>query len=174
MSIFDKLGPKANEVSKKAGEVAQVAAKKSKQLAATARVNLSIATENDKIKKAQIELGKLYYKDFVAGTAPEAAEYLPWCEKITASLKTIDALNESLVALEEEEPTVEVEIVDAEPAAPAEEAESAEAPAEEEAPAEYVKEAAEAPAAPAEEPPVSVVEAPVATLYVDETNADID
>ncbi len=169
MSILDKFGPKANEVSKKAGEVAQAAAKKSKQLAATARVNLSIAAENDKIKKAQIELGKLYYKDFVAGVSPEAAEYLPWCDKITASLKTIDALNESLVAMEEGEPPVEVEILDQQPEAPASStAEEFSDYAEVEEFKEVVVPAQEETAVDAAAPE----EPPVATLYVDETNAE--
>lgn len=203
MSILDRLGPKASEVGKKAsgaaqaaakksGEVAQAAAKKSKKAAATARANVSIAQENDKIKKAQIELGKLYYRDFAAGVEPEAAEYLPWCDKITSSLQTIDALNESLAAMDEEAPEVEVEVVaETEPAvyeetvvpAPAAEAAEEAAPAAaEETPAEEpapAAEAAEEPVveeAPAEEPvpaePLAADAPVVETLYVDETNTE--
>ena len=51
----------------KATEAAQYAAKKTKKLAEIAKANLSIYAEEDKIKKAQLELGKLYYRDYVLG-----------------------------------------------------------------------------------------------------------
>ena len=48
-------------------EGAQTAVKKTRQLASVAKANLAIRTEEEKIKKAQIELGKLYYKDYIVG-----------------------------------------------------------------------------------------------------------
>ena len=73
-------------------EGAQTAVKKTKQMAAIAKANLAIRTEEDKIKKAQIELGKLYYKDYIVGEDPDPAEYNPWCEKISESKIAIEDL----------------------------------------------------------------------------------
>ena len=42
-------------------EAAQTAAAKAKELAAVAKANIAIYAEEDKVKKAEIELGKLYY-----------------------------------------------------------------------------------------------------------------
>ena len=75
-----------------AAGAAQAAAKKTKQLATIAKANLEIMSEEEKVKKAQIELGKVYYKDFILEEEPDEAEYLPWCDKITESLKLIDNL----------------------------------------------------------------------------------
>ena len=79
-----------------ATDVAQAAAKKTKQLAAEAKASLAIRAEEEKIKKAQIELGKLYYRDFVVGEEPDAAEYLPWCQRITESKETIEDLKSAV------------------------------------------------------------------------------
>ena len=79
-----------------ATNAAQAAAKKTKKLASIAKANIAILAEEDKVKKAQLELGKVYYKDFILNEEPDQAEYLPWCEKITASLKLIDDLKESI------------------------------------------------------------------------------
>ena len=73
-------------------EGAQTAVKKTKQMASIAKANLAIRAEEDKIKKAQIELGKLYYKDYIVGEEPDPAEYTPWCEKISESKIAIEDL----------------------------------------------------------------------------------
>ena len=143
-----------------AANAAQSAAKKTKQLATIAKANLEIKSEEEKIKKAQIELGKVYYKDYILEEEPDEAEYLPWCDKISESLKLIDNLRTVIEMARAEEEASCDEPVDAEsepveetPEAPAEDAAPAEAeaaPAEpaEEAPAEAAPEAPEAPAAP--------------------------
>ncbi len=142
-----------------ATSAAQTAAKKTKMLATIAKANISILAEEDKIKKAHIELGKVYYKDFILNEEPDQAEYLPWCEKITESLKLIDDLKlqietaklEGNAAAEpEEEP--EEEIV----------AEAVAEPAPELPEIVVVEEVAaeEAPEAPAEEPAAPAEEAP--------------
>ena len=56
-----------------ASDAAQAAARKTKQLAEIAKANLSIYAEEDKIKKAQVELGKLYYRDYVLGEDQDEA-----------------------------------------------------------------------------------------------------
>ena len=79
-------------------EGAQTAVKKTRQLASVAKANLAIRTEEEKIKKAQIELGKLYYKDYIVGQAPDPAVYTPWCERISESKIAIEDLK---IAIEE-------------------------------------------------------------------------
>ena len=72
-------------------EAAQTAAAKAKELAAVAKANISIYAEEDKVKKAEIELGKLYYRDYAVGEELDSAEYLPWCQKIDESKKAEEA-----------------------------------------------------------------------------------
>ena len=67
MSFSDDL----NVLKGKAVDAAQMAAAKSKELAAIVKAKVNIAAEQDKIKRAQVELGKLYYRDFVAGSDQE-------------------------------------------------------------------------------------------------------
>ena len=112
-----------------ATNAAQSAAKRSKRLATMAKANVAIQQEEVKVRKAQLELGKVFYKNFVSGEETDMSEYLPLCEKITTSLNIIEGLK------------AEIEQAKAGAEAPAEE--PAEAPAEEEAPA-----AEEAPAEP--------------------------
>ena len=129
-------------------EAAQTAAAKAKELAAIAKANISIYAEEDKVKKAEIELGKLYYRDYAVGEELDTAEYLPWCQKIDESKKTIAELKDFIAALREDEAPAETE------AAPADDdfeiVVADEAPKTEEAP-EAPKAPAEA--APAEEAP---------------------
>ncbi len=136
-------------------EAAQTAAAKAKELAAVAKANISIYAEEDKVKKAEIELGKLYYRDYAVGEEPDTAEYLPWCQKIDESKKTIAELKDFIASLREDGEPAEAEteaaptdddfeIVVADDEPKAGEAPAAEAPKTEEAPAEE---------APAEEAP---------------------
>lgn len=136
-------------------EAAQTAAAKAKELAAVAKANISIYAEEDKVKKAEIELGKLYYRDYAVGEEPDTAEYLPWCQKIDESKKTIAELKDFIASLREDGEPAEAEteaaptdddfeIVVADDEPKADEAPAAEAPKTEEAPAEE---------APAEEAP---------------------
>ena len=56
---------------------AQTAVQKAKVLAAIAKTNVSIYAEEDKIRKAEAQLGKLYYRDYAVGEEMDSAEYLP-------------------------------------------------------------------------------------------------
>ena len=136
-------------------EAAQTAAAKAKELAAVAKANISIYAEEDKVKKAEIELGKLYYRDYAVGEELDTAEYLPWCQKIDESKKAIAELKDFIASLREEEEPAEAEteaaptdddfeIVVADDEPKADETPAVEAPKTEEAPAEE---------APAEEAP---------------------
>lgn len=88
-----------------AREAAQTAAAKAKELAAIAKANISIYAEEDKVRKAEIELGKLYYRDYAVGEEPDTAEYLPWCQKIDESKKAIAELRDYIASLHAEEDT---------------------------------------------------------------------
>ena len=136
-------------------EAAQTAAAKAKELAAVAKANISIYAEEDKVKKAEIELGKLYYRDYAVGEELDSAEYLPWCQKIDESKKAIAELKDFIASLREDGEPAEAEteaaptdddfeIVVADDEPKADEAPAVEAPKTEEAPAEE---------APAEEAP---------------------
>ena len=80
-------------------ETAQAAARKAKQLAAIAKANVAIYAEEDKVRKAERELGKLYYRDYAVGEEQDSAEYLPWCQKIDESKQTIAALQDQIAQL---------------------------------------------------------------------------
>ena len=86
-----------------AKEAAQTAAAKAKELAAVAKANISIYAEEDKVKKAEIELGKLYYRDYAVGEEMDTAEYLPWCLKIDESKKAIAELKDYIASVRTEE-----------------------------------------------------------------------
>ncbi len=80
MAFFDELKDKAIDLGR-----AGVA--KSKQIAEIAKLNLANSAEEDAVKKAYVEIGKLYYAE--RGMAPETA-YAALCEKITAAKTTIE------------------------------------------------------------------------------------
>ena len=77
-------------------EAAQAAARVTRSAAAVTKSNISILTEQDKQKKAYLELGKLYYRDYITGEEPDDAEYMPLCEAITEAAKNIEALRDEL------------------------------------------------------------------------------
>lgn len=92
MALIDDLKVKAVELT-------QAGVAKSKQLAEIARLNLANAGENDSIRKAYLELGKLYYAE--RGMAPEAG-YTALCEKITAAKVNIEENNARIAQIKEE------------------------------------------------------------------------
>ena len=78
-------------------------------MAEIAKANVSIYAEEDKIKKAEAELGKLYYRDYAVGEEMDTAEYLPWCQKIDESKQTIADLRDYIDELKAEQVVMEVE-----------------------------------------------------------------
>ena len=80
MAFFDNLKDKAVDL-------AQAGVAKSKQLGEIAKLYVGNVGEEDAIKKAYIEIGKLYYAE--RGMAPEAA-YAALCGKITDAKKNIE------------------------------------------------------------------------------------
>ena len=112
----------------KATDLAQAGVAQSKRLAEIAKLKVSNMGEEDTIKRAYIEIGKLYYAE--KGAAPEGA-YVAACEKITAARAAIETNNDRIAELKasgaEEEPGEEAAVQ-----AEAEQAEAETPPAEEE------------------------------------------
>ncbi len=175
MSFWDKIKQQASVVADAAGNVAQGAVKQTKTLASVGRIKLAITAEEDKMKKAYTELGRLFYRDYEAQAEAAMEDYQPWCDKVADAKAQIDRLNEELEKVRAEEPAEE----SAEPAIefdltaedPAET--SAEAPADLAEESEVPAEAAEAPEDPSTASEAQEAEAPtVGTLYVDVTNTE--
>lgn len=175
MALFDNFKERVNGLAQQAADLAQVGASKSRQLASVAKLKAANLGEEDAIRKAYQELGKLYFAKY--GEHPED-EFAAACSTIIEAQAAIVANNaqiEELTAVTEvpaeeapaEEPAPEeaaAEEASAEEAAPAEEAPAEEsAPAEEEAPAEEPapEEAPAEESAPAEEAAPAGEEAPV-------------
>ena len=101
MGFFDNLKEKATDL-------AQAGVAQSKRLAEIAKLKTANLGEEDTIKKAYIELGKLYYAE--KGLSPEGA-YAAACEKITAAKAAIEANNDRIAELKDSTDDSEVEIV---------------------------------------------------------------
>ncbi len=128
-STFENLKSRATDL-------AQSGVAQSKRLAEIAKLKTANMAEEDAIKKAYLEIGKLYYAE--QGAAPDGA-YAAACEKITASKALIETNNERIAELKqdggaEEEAEAEAAPAEEEPAAP--EAPAEEEPAAPETPAE--------------------------------------
>ena len=89
MGFFDNL-------KEKASDLAQAGVAQSKRLTEIAKLKTANLGEEDNIKKAYVEIGKLYYAE--KGLAPEGA-YAAACEKITAAKAAIEANNDRIAEL---------------------------------------------------------------------------
>lgn len=89
MGFFDTLKEKATDL-------AQAGVAQSKRVAEIAKLKTANLGEEDNIKKAYVEIGKLYYAE--KGLAPEGA-YAAACEKITAAKAAIEANNDRIAEL---------------------------------------------------------------------------
>ena len=102
MGFFDNFKEKATGL-------AQAGVAQSKRLGEIAKLKTANLGEEDAIKKAYIEIGKLYYE---ANCAAPGEEYAAACEKITAAKAAIEANNERIAQLKEEGDEDEVEVVE--------------------------------------------------------------
>ena len=93
MGFFDNLKSKATDL-------AQAGVAQSKRLAEIAKLKTANMGEEDTIKKAYLEIGKLYYAE--RGFAPEGA-YAAACEKITAAKAAIEANNDRIAELKDKD-----------------------------------------------------------------------
>ena len=98
----------------RATDLAQAGVAQSKRLAEIAKLKMANMAEDDAIKKAYVEIGKLYYAE--KGATPDGA-FAAACEKITASKAVIETNNERIAELKQPgDPEVEAEEVEAAPA----------------------------------------------------------
>ena len=136
---FEDLKKRANELAQQAADLAQQGANRSRQLAGVAKLKAANLGEEDTIRKAYAELGKIYFAKY--GEHPED-EFAAACETIIEAQAAIAANNatiEEMSAKKEDDVEIEIVELDETEAAPAEESEAAD----DEAPAEEAEEAAE-------------------------------
>lgn len=79
-----------DQLKEKVADLAQAGVAKSKQLAEIAKLKAANMSEQDAIRKAYLEIGKLYYAE--KGATPEGG-YAAACERITAAKANIAANN---------------------------------------------------------------------------------
>ena len=102
-----------NDLQERATDLAQSVVATSKRLAEIAKLKASNMAEEDTIKKAYVELGKLYYAEH--GTTPDGV-YAAACEKITAARAAIETNNDRIAELKATA-EAEGEIIDVTPEA---------------------------------------------------------
>ena len=129
MSIdFENLKDKAVVLAQsgvtRAKEITETGIAKAKELAEIAKLKVNNSTEQEAIRKAYSELGKLYYAE--RGSAPEAA-YADACQRISGSMARISYNNERIADIkaagqltDEEVESAELEPMPEEPAEPEE------------------------------------------------------
>ena len=98
MAFIDKLKETVSDLGEKMGDLAQTGLAKSKRLAEIAKLKAANMGEQDAIKKAYLEIGKLYYAE--KGSTPEGG-YAVSCEKITAAKANIAANNAKIEELKD-------------------------------------------------------------------------
>ena len=110
MGFFDSLKANATVLKDKATDLAQTGAAESKRLAEIAKLKSANLGEENTIKKAYAEIGKLYYE--LMGAEP-GEDFAAACEKITATKAAIEANNDRIAELKvkEEAAAPEVEVV---------------------------------------------------------------
>lgn len=91
MSFFDDL-------SKKVGDVASTAAKKSGELVETTKINMSISKEEESITKIYTEIGKKYFE---ANSDSADSEYAGLFDTIKKHQDTINELKEKIKQMNE-------------------------------------------------------------------------
>lgn len=94
MDIKDTL----DTLKDRAVDLAQAGVAQSKRVAEIARLKMANVSEEDTIKKAYLELGRLYYAE--RGAAPDGA-YVAICERITAARAAIETNKERIAELKQ-------------------------------------------------------------------------
>ena len=104
-----------DELKDRAMDLGRAGVAKSKQLAEITKLSLNNASEEDAIKKAYVEIGKLYYAE--RGMAPEAA-YVALCERITAAKVNIEENKNRIAELKAEGNVSDADIPHVRPTCP--------------------------------------------------------
>ena len=187
MSFLDKLKKTAGIAAQVTASAADTAVSKTRIVASIGRVKLAISSEEDKLKKAYTELGRLFYRDYQAQAEADMTEYQ--IQRLTQELETLkaegkepkDAPKKPEAPQETEDMSIFADLDDAPEEKPEEEPEAADAPeaapetAEEPEAAPVTEDAAPA-EAPAEQAPVVPEINPdiVGTFYIDTSNQDTE
>lgn len=82
-----------DNLTKKVGDAAKTAAKKSGELVETTKVNMAISSEEDKIKVIYAEMGKYIYSKYKGGENIDP--------NLIQNCQLIDGVEENIVALKE-------------------------------------------------------------------------
>lgn len=199
MSFLDKLKKTAGIAAQVTASAADTAVSKTRTVASIGRVKLAISSEEDKLKKAYTELGRLFYRDYQAQAEADMTEYQPWCDRAADAREQIQRLTQELETLkaegkepkdapkkpeapqEAEDMSIFADLDDAPEEKPEEKPEAVDAPetapetAEEPEAAPATEETAPA-EAPAEQAPVVPEINPdiVGTFYIDTSNQDTE
>ena len=115
-----------DSIKEKATDLAQSGVNKSKQVAEFTKLKMSNMAEEDNIKKAYQEIGKLYFAEH--GGTPEGP-YIAACEKVNAA-KAVIAANEARLADLNSSDMTDEDVAEAE-AETSQESQPAQEPAEE-------------------------------------------
>ena len=111
MANFDEIkkvaAEKAEVFAEKAAELARAAAEKTKVMARIGRLNTEILAEKDAIRKATLELGKIYYEYFKVDPHDPMKDA---CARIDAAYAAIAAKKAEIEELKTDAPDVEVEV----------------------------------------------------------------
>lgn len=112
---FDDLKEKAKDLAQtgvaKAKEFTDTAIDKGKQLKEISKLNVQNASERENMKKAYIELGKLYFSE--RGSAPEAP-YADLCDKISTAQAKVEYNTQRIADLKAAGGFTDQEVEDAE------------------------------------------------------------
>ena len=103
MAFFEEWKDKATDLGR-AGMA------KSKQLMEITRLSMNNAGEEDAIRKAFLEMGKLYYAE--RGGAPEPA-YQALCQRVTAARRAIEENKARIAQLKKEGVLSDEDIIEA-------------------------------------------------------------
>lgn len=90
MSFLENLG-------KTISGAAQTAAKKSGEMVEITKINMSIGSEEDKIEKVYLQIGKKVYDSSIEGTAISLEDFRDAFSEITERLNTIKELKSKIL-----------------------------------------------------------------------------
>ncbi len=102
MSFLDTLKKTAGIAAQVTVSAADTAVSKTRTMASIGRVKLAISSEEDKLKKAYAELGRLFYRDYQAQAKADMTEYQPWCDRAADAREQIQRLTKELETLKAE------------------------------------------------------------------------
>lgn len=122
---FESIKGKVSELAQSGAALAQTGMAKAKEVADITKLKVANAAEESNIRKAYIELGKLYYAEF---SANPGEAYAPHCEAIAAAKEKIAYNNEKIEDIKAAGNIQDADVADIVDEVPAEEPEAPEDP----------------------------------------------